>query len=72
MMAMSATNDFLKQVLFNEVLPTVNLPEEDKKAYAETILERFANPYLKHNLLDISLNSVSKWSVRILPTLKAS
>lgn len=60
---------FLRQVLFEEVLPTVALPEEEKRAYAESVLERFANPYAQHRLLSIALNSVSKWRVRVLPTL---
>ena len=32
-------------------------------------MERFANPYIKHSWKAISLNSVSKYSVRVLPTL---
>lgn len=60
---------FLRTVLFEEVMPTVNLPEEEKQAYASSIFERFANPYAQHRLLSIALNSVSKWKVRVLPTL---
>jgi len=60
---------FLRTVLFEEVMPTVQLPEAEKQAYASAILERFANPYAQHRLLSIALNSVSKWKVRVLPTL---
>ncbi len=60
---------FLRDVLFEEILPTVPLPEKEKRAYAESVLERFANPYAAHRLLSIALNSVSKWKVRVLPTL---
>lgn len=60
---------FLRHVLFEEVLPTVPLPDAEKHAYADSVLERFANPYAEHRLLSIALNSVSKWRVRILPTL---
>lgn len=62
-------NAFLRGVLFDEVMPTVPLPEAEKKAYAESVLERFANPYAMHRLSSIALNSVSKWKVRVLPTL---
>lgn len=62
-------HSFLQNVLFDEIMPTVNLPDADKKAYAESILERFANPYAQHRLLSIALNSVAKWRVRILPTI---
>lgn len=33
--------------------------------------ERFANPYIDHRLLDIALNSVSKWRARVLPSVTA-
>lgn len=32
-------------------------------------MERFANPFLEHHLLSISLNSVSKFKARVLPTI---
>ncbi|MCQ2396954.1 MAG: tagaturonate reductase [Lentisphaeria bacterium] len=60
---------FLRKVLFEEVLPTIALSEAEKRAYAESVLERFANPYAEHRLLSIALNSTSKWRVRVLPTL---
>lgn len=62
-------SEYLKTLLFEEIMNTIDLPEADKKAYAESIFERFANPYAQHRLLSIALNSVSKWRVRVLPTL---
>ena len=62
-------NAFFRQILFEEISPTIDLPEDDKRAYAESVLERFANPFANHRLLSISLNSVSKWKVRVLPTI---
>lgn len=61
---------FLKKVMFEEIVPFVPLPDAERKAYAETIMERFANPHIRHELISISLNSVSKWQVRVLPTVK--
>lgn len=62
-------NASLRSLLFEEIAPTLQLPEAEKQAYAESVLERFANPYAHHRLLSIAMNSVSKWRVRILPTL---
>lgn len=62
-------NRYLNTILFEEILPTVPLPEAEKSAYARSVLERFANPYARHRLLSIALNSVSKWRVRVLPTI---
>lgn len=61
---------YLKQVMFEEIVPFVPLPEAERRAYAETIMERFANPHIRHELISIALNSVSKWQVRVLPTVK--
>ena len=60
---------YLTQLLFEEILPSVLLPDAEKRNYAESVVKRFANPLVKHRLLSIALNSVSKWSVRVLPSL---
>jgi len=60
---------YMRSVLFDEVFPTVPLPEAEKTEFASAVLERFANPFAMHRLLSIALNSVSKWKVRVLPTL---
>ena len=61
---------FLTRELKEEILPTIDLPEDEKMAYTDAVLERFLNPYLNHQLKSIALNSVSKWKTRLLPTLK--
>ncbi len=60
---------YLRKLLFDEIYITLNLPDEEKTQFAEAVLERFANPFAHHRLLSISLNSVSKWKVRVLPSL---
>ncbi len=62
-------NRYLRQLLFAEIFPTIQLPDAEKQAFAEAVLERFANPFAFHRLLSISLNSISKWKVRCLPSL---
>lgn len=42
---------------------------KDLTPYAEAVLNRFKNPYIKHYLQSISLNAVSKFKTRNLPTL---
>lgn len=59
---------FLKKCLFEEIVPTLGNTETDKQ-FAAAVLERFANPFIKHQLLSIALNSVSKFQVRVLPTI---
>jgi len=60
---------FLNTTVYGEIVPMVPLPEDDVKAFADSVMERFENPFIKHNLLAISLNSVSKFKARILPTI---
>lgn len=63
-------SEFMKKGIFDEIIPTFDLPEEEKRSFAAAVLERFANPFIKHMLLSISLNSVSKFKVRVLPSIK--
>ena len=42
---------------------------EENRQFAKAVLERFANPYIKHLWKSISLNSVSKYTARVLPTV---
>lgn len=61
--------EFLDQILHEEVIPTIPLPEEELEAFASDVKERFRNPFIRHRLLDISMNSVSKFRARCLPSL---
>jgi tagaturonate reductase len=62
-------NAFVRKVVFEEIYPTVNLPDEEKTEYAESVLERFANPFAHHQLKSIALNTVAKWKTRCLPVV---
>ena len=56
--------------VFEEIIPTVTtLTREELESYAEAVLQRFSNPHIQHFWADISLNSVSKFKVRVLPSL---
>ena len=61
---------FLRSMVLDEILPGVQLPDAEKRSYAEAVFERFQNPFVRHEILSIALNSVSKWKVRVLPSLK--
>jgi tagaturonate reductase len=59
----------MKQAIFGEIIPSMEGNRAELTQYANEVLERFANPYIKHLLLSISLNSVSKFKTRVLPSL---
>ena len=60
---------FMMHTVFDEIIPTLSLPEDECRAFANAVIERFENPFIRHALLSISLNSVSKWKSRCLPSL---
>lgn len=59
-----------RRCIYKEIAPTVQLPDSEKISFADSVVERFLNPFAHHRLMSISLNSVSKWKVRVLPSLK--
>ena len=63
-------SDHLRKCVYDEIIPTLDLPKEELIEYADNVLKRFSNPYIKHYLSSIALNSVSKFKVRVLPSIK--
>lgn len=59
---------FLRKTIFEEIIPTLGNSEVDIQ-FGKDVIERFANPFVKHKLLSIALNSVSKFTARVLPTI---
>jgi len=60
---------FMKDLVYDEVLPVLDGTENELKSFADKILERFRNPYIRHLWQSIALNAMSKWETRNLPTL---
>ncbi|MGM9736515.1 MAG: tagaturonate reductase [Candidatus Cryptobacteroides sp.] len=61
---------FVRKVMYEELLETLNLPKPELEAFAASVLERFVNPYVKHFVTSIMLNSFPKFKTRDLPGLK--
>ena len=61
---------FVRKVMYDELLPTLNLPKEELEKFAADVLDRFVNPYVKHFVTSIMLNSFPKSKTRDLPGLK--
>ena len=60
---------FIKEAIFQEIIPTLDLPQEELEQFANDVIERFQNPFIHHELISIALNSVSKYKVRVLPSV---
>ncbi|MGN0243941.1 MAG: tagaturonate reductase [Lachnospiraceae bacterium] len=63
-------SSFMNKTIYEEIIPTLTLPEKELEDFAGAVTERFLNPFIDHSLLAISLNSTSKWKARVLPSLK--
>lgn len=60
---------FVKKFIFDEVVPTINIPRDQMESFANSVLERYLNPFVRHELMSIALNSVTKYKTRILPSV---
>nr|WP_325182096.1 tagaturonate reductase [uncultured Oscillibacter sp.] len=60
---------FMNKTIYEEIIPTLDLPKDELTDFAAAVTERFNNPYIDHALLSISLNSTAKWKARVLPSL---
>ena len=60
---------YIRKTLYEEIIPVLEMPREELETYAESVLERFSNPFIKHHWSSIALNSCSKFRARVLPTI---
>lgn len=60
---------FVRDFIFEEVNPTIDLPQDQMTAFANSVIERYQNPFIRHELMSIALNSTTKFRTRLLPTL---
>ena len=60
---------YVRDFVFEEVNPTIDLPQDQMTAFANSVIERYRNPYIRHELMSIALNSTTKFKTRLLPTL---
>jgi tagaturonate reductase len=58
---------FLQSAMMEEIVPTLDAPGAE--AYAAAVLDRFANPFVRHALMDISLQHTMKVRVRVVRTV---
>ncbi|HEX6225289.1 MAG TPA: tagaturonate reductase [Chryseolinea sp.] len=64
-----AIGSYIRKTISEEIIPTLDLPAAELKKFADDVIERFQNPFIKHELLSIALNSISKYKVRVLPSV---
>ncbi|AFL85041.1 mannitol-1-phosphate/altronate dehydrogenase [Belliella baltica DSM 15883] len=60
---------FIHETIYDEIIPTLDLSQEELEQFASDVLDRFKNPFIRHELSAIALNSISKFRVRVLPSI---
>lgn len=60
---------FVEKAIYDEIIPVLDLPRDELESFASAVTGRFRNPYIKHQLLSIALNGMTKFRTRILPQL---
>jgi tagaturonate reductase len=62
---------FINRGIYEEIIPTISdrVQPSELEEFAASVADRFANPFIKHYLSSISLNSVAKFAARVLPTI---
>lgn len=68
-MADPTIGKYVRDFIFDEVNPTIDLPQDQMTAFANSVIERYQNPFIRHELMSIALNSTTKFKTRLLPTL---
>ncbi len=63
-------SSFVSETLSEEIIPFVSDDVKATEEFAESVKERFLNPFLNHQLTSIALNAISKWRARDLPSFK--
>lgn len=63
------TGAFIRETIVEEIIPTLDLPADELAQFSNDVIERFQNPFIRHELASIALNSISKFKVRVLPSL---
>lgn len=62
---------YLAKLLDEEIIPSLGMPVDYLEEFAKSVIGRFKNPFINHKLLDISLNSMTKFKTRLLPQFLA-
>jgi len=66
----AAFREAARQLMLNEQAPTLRIKGVDLNAYADSLLERFANPALKHRTWQIAMDGSQKLPQRLLDGIR--
>ncbi|WP_316788593.1 tagaturonate reductase [Pedobacter frigoris] len=70
-MSDTAVREYVTKVMQDEIAPAIpyQVPDGEARAFANQVLDRFANPYIEHLWINITFQYTMKVKIRILPVL---
>ncbi|GAC1591294.1 MAG: hypothetical protein NVS3B19_12300 [Ginsengibacter sp.] len=65
-------SQYISELIYDEIIPGIpyKIENEVSSNFAKKVLDRFRNPYLKHNWINITVQYSSKLKLRCVPLLK--
>lgn len=63
------TSKFVESMVYDEIIDTIDMDRDELVEFTHQVMDRFKNPFIIHQLASIALNSISKFKVRVLPSL---
>ena len=63
---------FIKQLMLHEIVPCITsdaITTKEANVFANSVIDRFCNPFIKHRWLSISLNYTAKLNMRCVPLI---
>lgn len=70
MMFDEVTGKFANEVIYNDIIPAVNLDKAMLTSFADDVVNRFKDKSMHHKLASILMNCTSKIKARVLSTVK--
>jgi len=64
-------SEYIRETVFSEIVPSLDIEARDASAFAVQVMDRFANPFVRHDLLSIVLHQTSKMDVRVAPSIRS-
>lgn len=61
---------FVRSAMQDEIVPSLSVERPRAETFARAVLDRFANPFIVHQLRSIMLQATMKMRVRVLPSIR--
>lgn len=63
--------EYVSEVMLKEIAPAIpaNVADDEAEIFGKQVLDRFANPFLNHQWISITMQYTSKMKMRVIPVL---